>query len=196
MRKLKKFIEVYLPQVVLIVFSVVLGLYLNQKMVERNDRIKANQLLLMVKAEIKSNQKILENWYPYHKQIYQELDSLKNDPEFIKEFQEDKDVLKKSWTRRTFMGEIMSDASWEVAKLNPVVSEISFDKMNFLTKLYLQQSLTFTPMLDMFEIFNQPFINTPKNAKENLNLINGYMKELVARESELAYYFEAAKEML
>jgi len=197
LRKLKKIIEVYLPQVFLIVFSVVLGMYLNQKMLERNDRKKADKLLSMVEAEVKSNQRILKDWYPYHQRMYQKLDSLKDDSNFIKDFQKDKNVLfEKLLTRGSFMKESLSDASWEVTKLNPVVSEISFDKMNILTKVYNQQKGTFEPMHKMFDLLSKPFINTPKNAKENLNLISGFVRELAAREAQLLYYYKKADELL
>jgi len=188
---MKKVIEVYIPQLLLIVFSVVLGLYLNQKMLERNNKKKAEQLLSMVRSEINTNQKILEEWYPYHRKVVIKLDSVKNDPKFIKAFEQDKNALfQLLFSRPSFMGETPTDAAWEVTKLNSVVSEIDFKKMSLLTKAYHQQQMTFQPVLPkLMDFFQKPFLNSPENAEENLNALSSMLNELVAREDELLFRY-------
>lgn len=193
---MEKIINKYLPQVLLIVFSVVLGMYLNQKMLERADYNKANQLLSIIESEIKLNQKIVQDWQPYHNDIWSKLDSLKDDDTFIKEFQKDKNALYKLLTRGTLMNEMPSNSAWEITKLNPVVSEISYDKMNILAKTYAQQEGTFNPINDIITILNTPFMNSPKDGKENLNLLSNLTREMVSREIQLLHYYKEAIKIL
>jgi len=194
---MKKLLNEYIPQVLLIVFSVVLGLFLNQKMVDYNDQKKADQLLSMIESEIKSNQEIVADYYPYHAGIYEKLDSLKNDEAFLKEFYKDRFVLfNQLLTRSTFMGQSLSRSAWETMKLNPLVSEISFDKLRTLTETYVQQKGTYSPFDKLDKLINTPFLNAPENAKENLQLMSISMRELVAREKQLLDYYKITLEEL
>jgi len=56
---MKKILKEYIPQVILIVFSVVLGLYLNQIIVDRNENAKAKELVALVFEEINSNRALI-----------------------------------------------------------------------------------------------------------------------------------------
>ena len=187
---MKKIINVYLPQVLLIVFSVVLGMYLNQKMIERSDRYKANQLLFLIESEVKRNYNLVQDWQPYHEEFRVKIDSVSNDPVFIKEYQKDRSVIFKFATRGTLMADFPLSSAWEITKLNPVVSEISYDKMNVLAKTYSQQKSTFEPAYDMMKIFNAPVMNTPKEAKESLDLLSNLLSEMVGREKQLLQYYQ------
>lgn len=62
-----------ITQVVLIVFSVVLGLYLSERIEERKKRKESYELLTTIKSEVKDNIRLVEKWGLYHQEINKNL---------------------------------------------------------------------------------------------------------------------------
>ena len=194
---MKKLIYEYIPQVILIVFSVVLGLYLNQKMVERTERQDAEQVLKIIKSEISGNLEILEDWGAYHYEIKLNFDSLSKEKNFVEEFIADKEILFDTlFTRKTFMKVSLSKSAWEISKNNPVISKIDYNKMLWLDKIYNQQNMTFEPAKERFELYHLTGVNDPSVAAENLKIMNNFMNELVGRENLLISYYRDSLEEL
>lgn len=187
---MKKLIYEYVPQVILIVFSVVLGLYLNQKMVERTERQDAAKILNIIKSEVLGNQKILKDWGAYHQEIKFNFDSLVREEKFVEEFIANKEILfGKLFTRKTFMQESLSKSAWEISKNNPVISKIDYDKMLWLDKIYNQQKIAFEPAMEMFELYYSTGVNDVSVAAENLKIMSKFMSECAGREGLLFNYY-------
>lgn len=192
---MKKEFREYLIQILLIVFSVVLGLYLNEKIVQHNEKKEAEKLLSFVKTEINANRFLLKDWAPYHREISIKLDSLSKEEQFVSDFIKDKNILfSKLMTRRTFMNRNVSDDAWEISKGNPILVNIGFERMLLLSKIYSQQDGTFKPSSEMFKVLQSRGVNDPSSAKENLSILNNHMRELVGREFLLQQYYEEAAE--
>ena len=190
-------LEQVITQFVLIVFSVVLGIYVSERIEERKKREEAEVLLSKIKAEVIDNKTLLEKWVPYHYQINDKLDSLSKDPEFIEEFITDKFALFEAiLTKGTFMGRAPSNDAWDIAKSHPLVVNIDYDKLLILSKIYKQQEATFEPGYKMFELFNSKDVNIRKDAQSNLVLMSNRIHELAAREKQLMYYYQQAEEIL
>lgn len=184
-------------QFVLIVFSVVLGLYLSERIEDRKNRKESEELLDKIKSEVMDNISLLEEYVPYHQEIHQNLVSLSKNDTFIEEFQKDKfSLMEKLLTKSTFMGRAPANDAWDIAKTHPLVTSIDYDKLLILSRVYSQQKRTFEPGKDMFEIFNSKNVNLKKDAKANLELMAYRLHELVAREKQLMYYYEQSKEIL
>ena len=83
---MKKSIKENITQLFLIVFSVVLGLYLSERIEENKSKKEAALLLSKITAEVNENRKLLEEWIPYHRQVYSSLDSLIEDDGFVQRF--------------------------------------------------------------------------------------------------------------
>ncbi len=190
-------IKQHITQVILIVFSVVLGLYLSERIEERKNKKKSDHLLATIKSEVNDNIKLMEDWALYHQEINKNLDSLSKNKVFIAEFVKDKSVfLNKLLTRGTFMGRFPANDAWDIAKSHPLMVNIDYDKLLILSKTYSQQQLTFEPGSQMFEIYNSKDVNIEKDAKSNLELMSSRLNELVAREKQLIYYYKEAEEIL
>jgi len=186
-----------ITQVVLIVFSVVLGLYLSERIEERKNKQASDNLLEKIKLEVRDNIKLMKDWSVYHSEIYEKLDSLSTDDEFIEEFKKDKSILfEKIFTRGNFMGRFPSNDAWDIAKSHPLIVNFDYDKLLILSKLYNQQKRTFEPGFEMFEILSSNDVNTEKNVKSNLKSMVESMFELSARERQLLDYYEEAEETL
>ncbi len=190
-------IKQHITQVVLIVFSVVLGLYLSERIEERKNKQASENLLAKVKSEVNDNIKLMEEWALYHQEIHKNLDSLSTNEVFIAEFIKDKSIFyEKLFTRGHFIGIYPANDAWDIAKAHPLIVNFDYDKLVILSKIYNQQKATFEPGLEMFEILNSKDVNTEKDAKSNLKSISKKMHELVAREKQLMHYYNKAKEPL
>ena len=186
-----------ITQVVLIVFSVVLGLYLSERIEERKNKQASDNLLVKVKSEVNGNIKLVEDWAVYHQEIHKNLDSLSTNEEFIEEFIKDKSIFfEKLLTRGTFMGRMPGNDAWDIAKAHPLIVNFDYDKLVILSKIYNQQEKTFEPGVKVFELLSSKDVNTEKNAKSNLSSMAESMFELVARENQLMYYYNNSKEIL
>jgi len=152
---MKKILKEYIPQVILIVFSVVLGLYLNQIIVDRNENAKAKELVALVFEEINSNRALIAEWHPYHDSIKLNFQVIKNDANFVKSFIEDKDTLFKTlFTRGKFMQQFPSTSAWEITKSNPLVSKIDYVITKLIAEIYNVQNNMFNPVFKMFDLHN------------------------------------------
>jgi len=185
---MKKILKEYIPQVILIVFSVVLGLYFNQILVDRNENAKAKELMALVVEEINSNRALIAEWHPYHDSIKLNFQLLKNDANFIERFIEDKHTLVSTlFTRGKFMQQFPSTSAWEITKSNPLVSNINYENTKLITDIYNVQNNMFNPVFKMFDLHNTTGMNKEQLAKENLDIMYFHIKETVGRK---LYYLE------
>jgi len=192
---MKKEIKDYIIQVILIVFSVVLGLYLNKKIEQHNERKEVEKLFSIVKSELTQNRHLLLEWHPYHAEIRDDFKALLKDKTSLEDFVKDRETLFDAlFTKGTFMKRMPSDNAWEMAKTNPIITNIGYDKMLLLSKTYDQQVSTFEPAKEMFTLYHSTDVNLAKNAQVNLEIMQNYMHELVGREILLLEYYEQAVE--
>lgn len=196
-KKKKNNIKANIIQVVLIVFSVVLGLYLNERIEERKNRHESDNLLALIKSEVNDNVKLMGELTSYHQKMHEDLDSLCKSEIFVEEFVNDKSILfNRLFTRGTFLHRFPANDAWDIAKSHPLIANIDYDKLLILSKIYNQQNATFEPMHEMFEIHSSKDLNIKTEAKSNLEIIASKIKELVARELLLMHYYEEAEEIL
>ncbi|MEL7118387.1 MAG: hypothetical protein AAFO07_03070 [Bacteroidota bacterium] len=197
MEKTSNNIKQIVTQFLLIVFSVVLGLYLSERIEERKQRKESDELLTTIKSEIKDNLSLLQVWVPYHREINKKLDSLSKHPVFIDEFITNKFILlEKLLTKGTFMGRTPISDAWDIAKSHPLVVNIDYDKWVIISRIYNQQETTFKPAFEMIALFETKDVNVEKDAKANLEVMSNYFRELVAREDQLMFYYKQAEEIL
>ena len=190
-------IKQIITQFILIVFSVVLGLYLSERIEERKKRQESEELLTTIKSEVKDNIRLLNEWVPYHQEINKNLDSLSKEAVFIEGFINNKFFFFETLlTKGTFMGRSPANDAWDIAKSHPLIVNIDYDILLVLSRVYNQQKLTFEPGLEMFELFKSKDVNIDQEARSNLELMSNHMNELVAREEQLMYYYKNAAELL
>ncbi len=191
-----RFLKEYVPQVLLIVFSVVLGLFLSEKIKERQDKQMAQQLVSHLKTEIEQCRETMLEWMPYHKNLKHKLDSLRVDDSFIKEFENDPSAIFEVAPRGFFNGKVTSVA-WETALLNPAISEISYHQLRDFKSVYNQLDITFfdttlSPMSDIMNLFTDPDFNAPNKSKQNLQAFSMSTQELIGREIDVIIYCNRA----
>jgi len=190
-------IKQILTQSLLIVFSVVLGLYLSERIEERKKKNESKVLLAKIKAEVQDNIRILEEYAPYHQEISKNLHTLSQDDAFVQAFIDNQYVLMDTlFTRGNFMGLFPANDAWEIAKAHPLMVNIDYDQLLILSRIYNQQANTFEPGMKMFELLNSTHVNTPEDAVGNLELLSNRMHELVSREQDLLYFYKKGEAIL
>ncbi|MEO1627528.1 MAG: hypothetical protein AAFV25_20425 [Bacteroidota bacterium] len=186
-----------ITQFILIVFSVVLGLYLSERIEDGKKRKESKELLTTIESELKDNIRLLNKWVPYHHEVSKRLDSLSKDETFKETFMRDKfAALYQLLTEGTFMGRRPASDAWDIAKSHPLIVNIEHQKLVALSRIYNQQEMTFDPGMEMINLIKSKGVNAPENVEENLVLMSNHMDELVAREKQLVYYYRQAKEIL
>lgn len=186
-----------LSQLFLIVFSVVLGIFLSERLEEQKNKNEAMKLLSKITLEVNDNKKLLERWVPYHADIAMKLDSLSNNDVFVENFIDDKSTLfREVLTEGTFMGRMPSSDAWDIAKAHPLIVNFDYDELLILSKIYNQMESTFKPTSEISEIFFSSDFNSKESAKPNLQKLNNLMQEIASREHQLMIYFNEAEEIL
>jgi len=129
---MKNSILKYISQLILIVFSVVLGLYLSERIEDKKNEKEAAKLLNKIKLELNENKEILDHWVPYHRSIVNNLDSLSKNEVFIENFIKDKSTLYKLFSRGTIMNDAPSNDAWDIAKSHPLIVNVDYEALLIL----------------------------------------------------------------
>lgn len=193
---MRKSILKSIAQVVLIVFSVVLGLFLSERIEDRKNEKAAARLLSKIKSELNDNKKLLDIWVPYHEEMVKSLDSVSNDETFINHFIEDPTTLYRVFTKGTIMGETPASDAWDIAKSHPLIVNFGYDELFIISKVYKQQEASYSPFPKMVEPLLSPDLNARDKAKSNLLLLKNQLQDIVSRERQLIYYYNKAEDVL
>jgi len=193
---MKKTIIDNFSQILLIVFSVVLGLYLSERIEDYKNEKEAEQLMSKIKSELNENKKLLDAWAPYHVEIVNSLDSIINNKEFVSKFISNKKNLYQVFTRGTIMSETPKNDAWDIAKSHPLIVNIDYDELLALSRVYKQQEYTFEPIPSLVNLLISPDFNKKEYAQSNLQLFKEQLSDIADRETQLINYYNEANRLL
>ena len=168
----------YFGQIILIVFSVVLGLYLSERIEDKKNERNAQELFLKINSELITNKKLLDYWVPYHKEIVNRIDSLSGDKNFIEAFVRDKSTIYKAFSRGTIMSDFPSSDAWDIAKSHPLILNIDYDKLFILSKIHNQQKFTYESVPKLIDLMLSTEFNSKEQANKNLQLFQDRLNEI------------------
>ena len=193
---MKKSIIQNITQLFLIVFSVVLGLYLSERIEDRKNQKQANNLLAKIKLELNENKKILDSWVPYHREVVKKLDSLYKNKLFVEKFISDYTTIYSAFSRGTIMSESPANDAWDIAKSHPLIVNFEYDELLILSKLYKQQKSAYDLVPKLVEVLLSSDLNARENAKSNLHLVKNMLHDITSRELLLISYYNEAENIL
>ncbi len=185
-----------LSQICLIVFSVVLGLYLSDRLEDKKNKAEASLLLSKIKIELNENKKLLDYWVPYHQRIVYRLDSLEKDKNFTTAFIKDQKILYKIFDRGTLMSDTPSNDAWDIAKGHPLIVNLKYDQLLAITKIYNQQKSTFISVPKLIDLMLSPDFNSQEKAENNLKSLKNILTDILNKETQLVNYYNQAEEIL
>ena len=140
----------YLFESILIVFSVMLALFLNQVVENINTTKQKEKAIERISTELERNLAVLENWIDIH-------NNMKNRTEQI--IAGESDSLKQQLLEQpnfnlilltggqSIIDSNLSSSAWEIAKSTRVVNEFDFDTVEMLTGVYALQDVIFNQTL-------------------------------------------------
>jgi len=183
-------------QALLIVFSVFLAFFITEWRNTINDKKELNYVLTALEQEIQINKEILEKLIPYH-------DTVRNN--FAIAFQNDS-ILKLMkigpqidygvLMQNGILQNIAMSSAWETAKNSNKLTSINHTKLQALTKVYLQQDLTFSPVWEILDLLHSREALDSTKIEENLIMFRKQFSDLRGREIRLLQYYNEALKVL
>ncbi len=176
----------------LIIFSVLLALFLNEYREELEQNQKKERALQMITVELKSNLEALNEWLPYHKEVLKNLEAPldeHHDFSFNEQY-----ALMVSLMPKGVIQKLLDNSSLDAIKQSDVYSTINIDIIFSLSKLYKTQSLGVESTLkNILMILSSRESIREGNLTETIFLLRNAFNELVAQE---VYLIEAYKKLI
>lgn len=191
----KRFYE-YLIEALLIVFSVIFALFLN----EYRTNLKANReldvMLSNVKTEVEINKRIIEDLIPYHQGVLDRLDAvLASDSAISSISSESGPDLSAVLPQGVFQRSVNSSA-WEVTKSTGMISQLDVDQAQHLSRTYTQQEITFMPVYDIYDMVTERDFLNQENTQGSLIILGMHLGEILGREKTLLLHYDEALKFL
>lgn len=186
-----------LQQLIMIVFSVVLGIMLSEYIEERKNEKEAELLMDKIKIEVLDNKILLEFYTPYHQEIVQSIDSLIYEDDFIKSFTKDVSALfENALTKGNLMTRTPAEDAWDIAKSHPLVVHFEYEELLMLSRIYNQQKRTYESVPKIIDLLLSSDFNEEEKAVNNLKAFKNLLREIASREEALLNYIYEAENKL
>lgn len=147
----KKTWRPYLFEGILIIFSVLLALFLNQLVENRKVRNLKNKARENIQTELQRNLEIINDWGKHHQAVsdrVQEIIDGKNDS-LRNALKSDQGFNIGVLTgNKSIIDANLSNTAWETAKSTQIISEFDFETAQLLTSTYTLQDILINTSLD------------------------------------------------
>lgn len=193
---MKQKISEYLVQAVLIIFSVVLALILNEYINNIKTKKEVAIIVENIEEELQANKEIVEELIPYHQEVLRKIELTTSDSLKLDSIKSSTGLQLSTIAPHGIYQKIVSQTAWEVAKMSGLMSEIDNKVLQLLSKTYEQQKITFSPAEQIIEILASREYLDPTKAKENLTLMYWQFNEIKGREESLQRFYSEALEEL
>lgn len=193
---MKSNLKKYLIDGLLIVFSVLFALFINNLA----ESIKVNQqkrvAIESIQKELKRNAEIMKNWHPRHKATMERIndvlegrnDSLKNkfyDYQFLN--------LALITEDESLMDAFLTNTAWETAKTTQIISEFDFETTQYLTFVYrMQKVITEKSMMKILDYYFDREAHNLEQLEPTLIQFQLRFSELVGQEAVIQGFYEKA----
>jgi hypothetical protein len=193
---MKNTLKKYLIDGVLIVFSVLFALFINNLA----ENIKVNKqkrvAIKSIQKELERNAEIMKSWHPRHKATMEKIndilegrnDSLKN--EFFKYQFLNLSLLTED---ESLMDAFLTSTAWETAKTTQIISEFDFETTQYLTFVYrMQKVITEKSMMKILDYYFDREAHNLEQLEPTLIQFQLRFSELVGQEAVIQDFYEEA----
>ncbi len=183
----------YLFQAVLIIFSVVLALVLNEYRKGIDEKADLRTTISNIRTEIKNNQELIDKLLIYHKESLERLHEVSTDEQTIINYTSEEGFATfKLMPDGVFPPGSLSNSAWEVAKTNSVISMLEVEKAQLLSRVYAQQETTLMSVMLIYYFATDRSTFRTENAKSNMSIFSIHLKELYGKEKSLLDLYNEA----
>lgn len=178
-------IQEYLIQALLIVFSVILALFLNEYRNNLKAKNELDKTLANLQTEIENNRKILQDLIPYHQSVYNRLNSISQSDSAISTLKSPLIYGIIELFPKGLFPNTPGNSAWEVLLATGQLSQIEIDQAQHLSKLYSSQE-SIDDLVDEIYAFvvNRDILNESE-VRGNLLILSLHLQELHQREAYL-----------
>jgi hypothetical protein len=178
---------------ILIIFSVLLALFLNEYRGQLKENQQKELVIKIVKIELKSNLEILNEWRPYHEKVLNNLNEALNSNSTNSTLFTEKGVFTWSLMPNGVVQRVIDNGSWQTLKSSSISSIIEFNTMFTLSQLYKQQAQGVESTLNrILKIISARESLEEKNQRSTIILLRNTFNEMVSQEIFLIKKYEQA----
>ena len=174
---------------VLIVFSVLFALFLSQVAENQKTRKEKEKALEYIHQELSDNKDILTGWIYYHGKTRERLRKMVSDPndsvrsELKASGRIDFEIITDG---NNLIDVLLTKTAWEAAKSTNIASEIEFEQVQQLTRIYSLQDILMENITGKFlDIYMDRDTHKIENLETTLIQLNLIINEMVGQEETL-----------
>lgn len=182
----------------LIIFSVLLALALNELRTSRKEAEATELALRSIQEELRANLEILAAWQQRHQEILDTLEVLTAQPqpqEFF--FDQGRFLFEKTMAGGSFIHQMVRSTAWETARTTGTLQHVDPELLRLLTDVYALQGIATSTTLErvLALVFDRQ-THQPEQLNTTLVLLKMNMQELKGQENLLERTYRAAIEAL
>ncbi len=198
--KINPNLKKYIGEGLLIVFSVLFALFINQSFDDYRTHQKKTIAQESILKELRANQAILANWQVKHTAIKQRLTSvIEGEADSLKSKLQQYDYLNLGvlTNNEVLIDAVLTNTAWESARATGIITEFDFETIQQLTLVYdLQAILLDRTTIQILDYLFAAESNDINNLDRTLVQLQLRLRELTGQEISLSGLYKEAIEVL
>jgi hypothetical protein len=179
-------------EAVLIVFSVLLALFLDQALTERRELQAVDELVGHITEEISGNLEVVTRWLPYHKSVIAKIDAHLASTELQKNLISDAGIDYFVLMEEGVLQDFYSVSAWQLALQSEIISKLDIDTTQKISKGYYSQEHVDGTLQRLTNFTFSRDAMDKAQLVHSLTLFRRLMQELVGQEYTLRRNYEEA----
>ena len=188
----KKEFTRYTLEAILIVFSVLLALYLDNVFEDRREARTIDELVSHIADEMRSNLAIVDEWLPYHRAVIGEIDRYLASDELQQSLLTADGIDYGRLMERGLIQDFYSTSSWQIAQQSEMTSRIEFDVTYAVSKAYLSQQYVEVTLGRFSDFVFERQSHDPEQLANSLRILRNLLQELSGQEYVLQNNYREA----
>ena len=188
----KKEFARYTLEAVLIVFSVLLALYLDNVFEDRRESRTIHELVSHIADEMSSNLATVDEWLPYHRSVIDEIDRYLASDELQQSLRTADGIDYGRLMERGLIQDFYSTSSWQIAQQSEMTSRIEFDVTYAVSKAYLSQQYVDVTLGRFSDFVFERQTHDPEQLVNSLRILRNLLQELAGQEYVLQKNYQEA----
>ncbi len=162
----------YVGECLLIVFSVILALGVSEYFTKLHEKRQAMEVLHQLREELVSNKKYAEEQYQYHLQVFRNVDSAKNYPDYSRRFLDSGKLHLNVIMPQGALLHDLNEVAWQEAKQYNVFAYVDISIYRLLTDIYDNQEKFLNLEPDLARLLISYDSRKPENLQTTLTLVH------------------------
>ena len=182
----------YTLEAILIVFSVMLALFLDNVLEDRREARTINELVSHVADEMQRNLVVVDEWLPYHRSVIDEIDRYLASDELQQSLLTTDGIDYGRLMERGLIQDFYSNASWQLAQQSQITSRIDFDVIYAISQAYLSQQNVNQTLQRFSDFVFHRATHDPDQLISSLRILRNLLQELSGQQSVLQHNYREA----